>query len=137
MRKKNYKYKRRRWLVAKEEKVLTVDELLPEVLETVKIEYDIKDVIDDKYINRLTTRVFQEFKSLSKSETIKEDLVYVIENEVLKRYDKRAMKGSTSVSRDGYSKTIKDEDTFGEDIHVLADNYEKVGDWLYPTLKFL
>lgn len=120
------------------EEVLTMEEVLPEVLGTVKMEYNIDDVLDDNYINRLTSRVFSEFQVLSESDTIRTELVYVIENEVIKRYDKRSMKGSSSVSRDGYSKTLKDdEETFGEDIHVLAKYYEKVGDRLYPTLKFI
>lgn len=100
-----------------------------EVLECVKETFEIGDNLQDKYIKQLTSNTFDEFRVLTGSETIKKELLFVIEGVVNKRYVRRGSDGIESEKSSGLWITYKDDQTDFEEykgilsvVYSLKDN---------------
>ncbi|HFI0463817.1 TPA: phage head-tail connector protein [Streptococcus suis] len=106
------------------------------ILSNVKDDLDISDTLQDRVLLRLIRKVVDHFKLEYRVSSVSEKYNFIIEDCVIKRYNRRRAEGASSMSIEGYSLTFEDKMEF-EPYHEalmedLGSNRVKVrpGRWM-------
>lgn len=100
------------------------EELLKElVLSNVKQDLDIEDELQDTILLSLIRKVMDHFKFEYGQQTVEERFSFIVEDCVIKRYNRRRAEGATTVSVEGHTVTYEDKYEFSPYHDKLSDEF--------------
>lgn len=101
--------------------------VMDKVIDNVKTDLGIEDFIQDELLERLYTKVCDHFKLAYKVKEIDERFGFIIEDCVIKRFNRRGAEGAKTESTEGYSMTFLENQYEFEEYDSLLKEELKTG----------
>lgn len=97
------------------------------VIANVKEDLGIQDALQDKILERLCTKVCDHFKLAYKVDEIEKRFSFIIEDCIIKRFNRRGAEGAKSESMEGYSMSYVENQYEFEEYDSLLQEELKAG----------